>query len=126
MLERMAGGDQADSSAPDSVVCLLTTPTTHSQPIATALVERRLAACVNVVESVLSTYRWDGRVEHDEESLLVVKSTRHAVPAIEGLLREIHPYDTFELIALDVVAGSADYLRWIAESIGERTSADGV
>jgi periplasmic divalent cation tolerance protein len=99
------------------VVCLVTTPPDLAGPIAEALVERELAACVNIVASVRSVYRWEGAVEHDEESLLVIKTTRDAVAAIDDALGELHPYDTFELVALDVAGGSADYLDWIGQSV---------
>jgi periplasmic divalent cation tolerance protein len=101
----------------DAVVCLVTTPPDRARDIAEALVAKRLAACVNVVAGVESVYRWEGEVTRDDESLLVVKTTRAAVPAIEDELRHIHPYDTFELIALDVAAGAAPYLSWIGESV---------
>lgn len=99
------------------VVCLVTTPPDQAAPIAEALVERELVACVNIIGSVQSVYRWKGAVEHDEESLLVIKTTRDAVAALDEALGELHPYDTFELVALDVAGGSADYLDWIGESV---------
>ena len=101
----------------DAVVCLVTTPPDQARPIAEALVGRELVACVNIVASVQSVYRWKRAVEHDEESLLVIKTTRDAIAALDDALRELHPYDTFELVALDVAGGSADYLSWIGESV---------
>jgi periplasmic divalent cation tolerance protein len=105
------------SGAPDPGVCLVTPPTERALPIAEALVERELVACVNIVADVQSVYRWKGAVEHDEESLLVIKTTRAAVAALDVALRELHPYETFELVALDVAGGSPDYLDWIAGSV---------
>ncbi len=101
----------------DPVVCLVTTPPDRARPIAEALVERELVACVNIVASVQSVYRWKGAVEHDEESLLVVKTTRDAIGALDEALAELHPYDTFELVAVDVAGGSSHYLDWISESV---------
>jgi periplasmic divalent cation tolerance protein len=101
----------------DAVVCLVTAPPDAAPAIAEALVTKRLAACVNVVPQVHSVYRWEGEVTHDDESLLIVKTAPAAVPSIEDELHRIHPYDTFELIALDVTAGTARYLRWIGESV---------
>jgi periplasmic divalent cation tolerance protein len=72
---------------------------------------------VNIVGSVASVYRWKGSVEHDEEALLVVKTTRAALGALEAALGELHPYETFELVALDVAGGAADYLAWIGDSV---------
>jgi len=108
----------APSQAPDAVVCLVTAPQPSAHSIASAIVEERLAACVNIVPLVQSLYRWEGEVRRDEEALLVVKTTRPAVSELDDLLRTIHPYDTFELIALDVVAGSHPYLDWIGGSVG--------
>jgi periplasmic divalent cation tolerance protein len=99
-----------------AVVCLITAPPTDAEKIATAVVERELAACVNVVPLVRSIYRWQGAVRRDDESLLLVKTTSAAVDGLQRLLDQIHPYDTFELIALDVSAGSPRYLEWIAAS----------
>jgi periplasmic divalent cation tolerance protein len=101
----------------DAVVCLVTAPPDRAHDIAEALVAKRLAACVNVVAQVNSVYRWEGKVTRDDESLLVVKTLRPTVPTIEDELRRIHPYDTFELIALDVADGAAPYLSWIGESV---------
>jgi periplasmic divalent cation tolerance protein len=101
----------------DPVVCLVTTPPDRAHPIAATLVERELVACVNIVAAVQSVYRWQGAVEHDEESLLVIKTTREAVAALNAALAELHPYETFELVALDVVGGSPDYLDWIGHAV---------
>ena len=100
-----------------AVVCLVTTPPDQARPIAGALVERELVACVNIVASVQSVYRWKGAVEDDEESLLVIKTTRDAVPALDEALAELHPYETFELVALDVDGGAQAYLDWIGDSV---------
>jgi periplasmic divalent cation tolerance protein len=100
-----------------ALVCLVTTPPDRAHPIAEALVARELVACVNIVAGVQSVYRWKGAVEHDEEALLVMKTTRAALAALDAALRELHPYETFELVALDVAGGSADYLNWIADSV---------
>lgn len=101
----------------DAVVCLVTTPPDRARPIAEALVARELVACVNIIAAVQSVYRWQGAVEHDDEALLVLKTTRAAIPALDAALGELHPYDTFELVALDVAGGSADYLAWIGASV---------
>jgi len=101
----------------DAVVCLVTTPPEQARPIAEALVARELVACVNIVAHVQSVYRWKGAVEHDDEALLLLKTTRAAIPALDAALVELHPYETFELIALDAAGGSAAYLAWIGESV---------
>jgi len=100
-----------------AVVCLVTTPPDRADPIAEALVERELVACVNILSAVQSVYRWKGAVERDEEALLVIKTTSDAIPALDEALGELHPYETFELVALDVSGGAAPYLEWIGESV---------
>lgn len=101
----------------DAVVCLVTTPPDQARPIADELVGRELVACVNIIARVQSVYRWKGAVEHDDEALLVMKTIRAAVPALNDALRELHPYETFELVALEVAGGSADYVAWIGASV---------
>jgi periplasmic divalent cation tolerance protein len=99
-----------------AVLCLITAPPAEAEKIAAEIVERELAACVNVVTQVRSVYRWQGAVQRDEESLLLAKTTSAAIGALERLLDQVHPYDTFEFIVLDITAGSAPYLEWIAAS----------
>lgn len=99
------------------VVVLVTAPSPESgRQIARRLVEQKLAACVNLIAPVRSIYTWQGAVQEDEETLLVIKTRaelveRQLIPAI----RAEHPYQVPEILALPVAAGSADYLRWIAE-----------
>ncbi|HTN25774.1 MAG TPA: divalent-cation tolerance protein CutA [Solirubrobacteraceae bacterium] len=101
----------------DAVVCLVTAPPDQAAAIADALVERELVACVNVVPLVHSVYRWQGAVAHDDEALLVVKTTRAAVARLAAALETLHPYENFELVALDVADGAPAYLDWIAGSV---------
>ena len=83
--------------------------------IAMALVENRLAACVNVLPEVESTYRWQGKVEQAVEVPLFIKCTRERYAAVEEAIRQLHPYPVPEIIAVPVAAGFAPYLRWVAE-----------
>jgi len=83
--------------------------------IARALVENRLAACVNALPPVESTYRWQGAIEHATEVPLLIKCTRERYPAVEEALRQLHPYTVPEIVAVPVVAGFAPYLRWVDE-----------
>lgn len=91
-----------------------------AERIARVLVEERLAACVNLVPGVSSVYRWKGRVEQDEEILLIMKTTAAGMPALRDRLLAVHPYDTPEFLALDVAAGAAPYIAWLAASVGPR------
>jgi periplasmic divalent cation tolerance protein len=103
-------------------VCLATAPDADTaQRIARALVEERLAACVNVVPGVTSIFRWEGAVHSDAEQLLVVKTTRSRLAALAERLAVLHPYALPELVALAPSGGSARYLDWVrAESEPER------
>jgi periplasmic divalent cation tolerance protein len=82
--------------------------------IARVLVEERLAACVQALPGVVSTYRWQGAVQQESEVLLLIKTTRERFDALKARLPDLHPYETPELIALDAVDGLAAYLDWIA------------
>lgn len=87
--------------------------------LARVLVERRLAACVNAVGNVASTYRWKGEVQQDRETLLIIKTTAARVAAVEKTIREKSKYELPEIIALPIDTGGADYLAWIRESVAE-------
>jgi periplasmic divalent cation tolerance protein len=82
--------------------------------IARVLVEERLAACVNLVDGIRSIYRWQGTVSDDRECLMLVKARAERFPELERRIRELHGYEVPEVIALDVTAGSAPYLEWLA------------
>ena len=88
-----------------------------AERIAAALVEERLAACVQVAGPIISTYRWQGAVERVTEWHCHCKTTRARYPALEARLRELHPYETPEIIALPIGAGSPAYLAWIEEGV---------
>ena len=84
-----------------------------------ALVEERLAACVSRVDGMVSLFRWQGALEQADESLLLVKTTSARYPALETRLRQLHPYDVPEILALPLLAGSAPYLDWLAAETAE-------
>ena len=86
--------------------------------LARALVERRLAACVNVVPGVVSHYRWKGELQRDEERLLVIKTRAERIEALREALRELHPYELPELVAFEISDGSPEYLKWLDEGVG--------
>jgi periplasmic divalent cation tolerance protein len=83
--------------------------------LAQALVEERLAACVNQIGPVQSVYRWEGKLEQSEERLLIIKTRRDLFPAVEKRVRELHSYAVPEIVALPIVEGNHDYLRWLGE-----------
>jgi periplasmic divalent cation tolerance protein len=90
-----------------------------ARELARVLVERRVAACVNAVSHVASTYLWKGEIREDQETLLIVKTTAPRLAALERAVREHSKYELPELIALPVTAGAADYLAWVRESVAE-------
>jgi len=87
--------------------------------LARTLIERRLAACVNAIGKVASTYLWKGELQQDQETLLIIKTTAPRLTALEQAIREHSKYEVPEVIALPVVAGSQDYLAWVRESVAE-------
>ena len=82
------------------------------------LVERGLAACVNLIPNLTSVYRWQGAIEETAEVLLLIKTTAEQLPALEAALRELHSYDVPEFVALEVAAASQPYLKWLLSSLG--------
>ena len=88
-----------------------------AERIARGLVERRVAACVNVVPGLLSTSRWKGAVEREGELLLLIKTRAERFDALREALVALHPYEVPELIALPIEAGHAPYLAWLDESV---------
>ena len=89
----------------------------EAEKIARGLVERQLAACVNVVGPMRSVYRWKGAVEEAEEFLLVVKTTAAAFPRVQKAIQELHSYELPECVLLPIEAGSEAYLAWITENV---------
>jgi periplasmic divalent cation tolerance protein len=90
-----------------------------ARSLAAMLVEQRLAACVTTVPSVASTYRWQGAVQHEQESLLVIKTTEARFVAVEQAIRARSSYELPEVLAVPVQAGSAPYLKWLHDAVTE-------
>lgn len=101
----------------DKKIVLTTTGSPEeARKIAHALVERGLAACVNIVPQIESIYRWQGKVESAREWLLVVKTTERRWEQVRTTISELHSYELPECICLPIEGGSPEYLNWIAES----------
>jgi len=85
--------------------------------LAATLLKRRLAACVTALPGGRSLYEWQGRVEHEKEVVLLIKSREEAYPALEATLREHHPYELPEIVKVPITGGLAPYLAWIDNSV---------
>ena len=106
-------------SDPQVLVVLVTAPDpATAQELGEALVGERLAACVNVVPGATSIYRWEDEVQRDNETLMIIKVPTGAFEALRSRVVELHPYDTPEVLALDVRAGEPAYLKWVLDSVG--------
>ena len=89
----------------------------EAERIASALVERRLAACVQTLGPITSRYRWQGEVEEAREWQCLAKTLATKYPDVEAAIRELHPYEEPEIVATPIVAGSPGYLEWVADSV---------
>ena len=98
-------------------VITISIPPAEAKNLAYLLVEKRAAACVQIIPGVLSVYRWKGAVQTDEESLLVAKTLKSKLDDIKTLLKEHHPYELPELVFIPLAGGLEDYIAWIRESI---------
>mgnify|MGYP002682676377 FL=1 len=97
---------------------MVTTETKEqARDIAQSLVVKKLAACVQIVDSVESTYRWKGKVESARECLCLIKTRKSLFPKVEAAIKALHSYETPEIITIPVVDGSEEYLRWLDESL---------
>jgi len=101
------------------IILVLTTAGSEEEAhnIAHSLVERRLAACVNIIPRVASVYQWHGEVEKSEEWLLVIKTTSAAFERVADAIRSLHSYELPECVCVAIEDGSPAYLQWITESV---------
>lgn len=103
----------------ESIVVFITTSSEdEAANIARALVEGRLAACVNIVRNLRSIYSWQGKVEDESEVLMIVKTQKKLFHSLSQKVREMHSYTVPEIIALPIVEGSEDYLKWLKDVTG--------
>jgi periplasmic divalent cation tolerance protein len=121
LLEMASPAPSKDIPVADPSEALVVLTTTETQKdgewLAHLLVERGLAACVQVLPQMKSVYRWQDHVERANETLLLIKTTRDAYHAVEEAIRQNHHYQTPEIIALPVIAGSGSYLEWLNAAV---------
>ncbi|WP_456442882.1 divalent-cation tolerance protein CutA [Caldithrix abyssi] len=100
------------------IVVFCTTPDTKTaEAIAQKLVENGQAACCNLIPGLTSIYTWKGKVQKDAEVLMMIKTDDRQYEKLEQTIKELHPYEVPEIIALDIKKGSKDYLKWIQEVV---------
>ena len=99
-------------------VVFCTCPPAEAQKLARQIVESKRAACVNIVPGIQSIYMWEGAIEEDAESLLIIKTTSDRLKELETHLVSIHPYDVPEVIALPITEGSDAYTTWVRNVVG--------
>ena len=109
----------AVKTASDLFLVLTTAPNIRTaRRLARALLEKRLAACINVIPKLESHYRWQGKLEVSREALLLIKTGRKQLASLEKAVLTLHPYDTPELISVALSSGSPRYLSWLVENLG--------
>ncbi|MDH3892590.1 MAG: divalent-cation tolerance protein CutA [candidate division Zixibacteria bacterium] len=96
---------------------LVTIPRDKAQELACLIVENRLAACVNIVPRIESFYWWEGKVQSDDEALLIIKTTNAGFDALQQFVLDHHPYDLPEIVALPIDAGLDAYLKWVVGEV---------
>lgn len=105
-------------SADEAIVVLMTAANgEEAARLADLLIGAHLAACVQILPEMESVYRWEGKIERQAETLLLAKTMRSRFEDLEREVRALHSYETPEIIALPIVAGSAPYLEWLSESV---------
>jgi periplasmic divalent cation tolerance protein len=106
------------AAADDAIVVLMTAANgEEAARLADLLIGAHLAACVQILPEMESVYRWEGKIERQAEILLLAKTTRSKFAELEREIRALHSYETPEIIALPIVAGSAPYLQWLTDSV---------
>ena len=101
------------------VVLVTTKDKEEALSIAEVLVSEKLCACVNIVDSVVSVFTWNGKIERSTEGLMIIKTQVEAFSDLLERVKELHSYDVPEIIALPIIAGNPSYLKWIEELVGD-------
>lgn len=104
-------------------VVIVTAPAAEAPTLSRALVTEGLVACVNITEKIRSIYAWDGKICEDSESLLFMKTIAGKFDALQTRIKELHSYDTPEIVAIPAEAVAADYAQWVREVVGEGISS---
>ena len=100
------------------VVYITASSEEEAAKIAHSLVEAKLAACVNIVKNIRSIYTWQGKVEDEAEVLMIAKTQKKHFSALSSKVKELHSYSVPEIIALPIIDGAEDYLKWLKDATG--------
>jgi periplasmic divalent cation tolerance protein len=107
-----------ESGSSHYCIVLSTCPSQETaESIAMSLVEKKLAACVNIIPGLASIYEWQGNIEKSQEFLLIIKTRNAVYPAVESAILDRHPYELPEIISIPLNNGSANYLSWIDDNV---------
>ena len=110
--------------ATDAIIVFMTAADrAEAGRLAEMLVEKRLAACVQILPEIESVYRWQGKIERQQEVLLIAKTTQSKFEDLEKEVRALHSYETPEIVAFPLTAGSDPYLAWLKTSVGVESAA---
>ena len=99
------------------VVLITTKDSDEADKIAMALTQEKLIACANIVKSIQSVFWWEGKVNYSDETLMIIKTQNHHFNKIVEKVRSLHSYSVPEVIALPIIDGNPDYLKWLNESV---------
>lgn len=99
------------------LVVVTTQNVAEAEKIARKLIEKELAACVNIVPKIRSLYRWKGEVHEDQESLMLIKTSRKLIPELKKRIKKMHSYDLPEFIVFKIEQGDRDYLKWLESQL---------
>ncbi|MEX0686447.1 MAG: divalent-cation tolerance protein CutA [Balneolales bacterium] len=97
-------------------VYITTSNTDEARTIGSLLVEEKLAACVNIIDSMKSIYWWEGEIQEDQESILIAKTTEEHITTLTNRVKELHSYDCPCVVAMPIETGNPEYLKWIGDS----------
>jgi periplasmic divalent cation tolerance protein len=101
----------------EALIVFVTCPQDAADALAAGLVESGTAACVNLLPAIRSVYRWRGTIERSDESLLLIKTDARHYAALQDAVRERHPYELPEIVAVNIAQGLPEYLKWVSESL---------
>lgn len=87
----------------------------EAMKIAKELIENKLAGCVNIIKDIRSIYRWEGKIQDDSEALMIAKTQKYIFDSLVEKVKELHSYTVPEIIAIPIIAGSEDYLKWLKD-----------